>query len=136
MYKLRTCIAVLVVAAMAAPAAAGLLDAFTGALTWTVELAVLLAQKQPRLKEIYLSHFGANGPAGVLHPNLTVSPSGDVSAVAIEEDSIGDAAFAEAIRKEVLTWDMPETTWNMTLGFDLEFDPARDLYGVDAKVED
>jgi len=136
MYKLRACIAVLVVAALAAPAAAGLLDAFTGALTWTVELAVLLAQKQPRLKELYLSHFGAGGPAGTLHPNLTVSPGGDVSAVVIEEDSIGDAAFAEAVRKEILTWDMPETTWNMTLGFDLEFDPARDLYGVDAKIEE
>jgi hypothetical protein len=136
MYKLRACIALLVVAALAAPAAAGLLDAFTGALTWTVELAVLLAQKQPRLKELYLSHFGAGGPAGVLHPNLTVSPSGDVSAVVIEEDSIGDAAFAEAVRKEILTWDMPETTWSMTLGFDLEFDPARNLYGVDAKIEE
>jgi hypothetical protein len=136
MYKLRACIAILVVAALAAPAAAGLLDAFTGALTWTVELAVLLAQKQPRMKEIYLSHFGSSGPAGVLHPNLTISPEGDVSAVAIEEDSIGDAAFAAAMHDEILTWKMPETTWNMTLGFDLEFDPARDLYGVDAKVED
>ena len=136
MYKLRACIALLVVAALAAPAAAGLLDAFTGALTWTVELAVLLAQKQPRLKELYLSHFGAGGPAGVLHPNLTVSPSGDVSAVVIEEDTVGDAAFAEAVRAEILTWKMPETTWDMKLGFDLEFDPARDLYGVDAKVEE
>jgi hypothetical protein len=136
MYRLRAYIAVLVVAAMAVPAAAGLLDAFTGALTWTVELAVLLAQKQPRLKELYISHFGSSGPTGVLHPNLTVSPGGDVSAVVIEEDSIGDAAFAEAVRKEILTWDMPETTWNMELGFDLEFDPARDLYGVDAEIEE
>jgi hypothetical protein len=88
------------------------------------------------LKEIYLAHFGAGGPAGVLHPNLTISPEGDVSAVVIEEDSIGDAAFAEAVRKEILSWDMPETTWNMTLGFDLEFDPARDLYGVDAEIEE
>ena len=136
MYRLRAYIALLLVAALAAPAAAGLLDAFTGALVWTVELAVLLAQKQPRLKELYLSHFGAGGPAGVLHPNLTVSPSGDVSAVVIEEDTVGDAAFAEAVRAEILTWKMPETTWNMKLGFDLEFDPARDLYGVDAKVEE
>jgi hypothetical protein len=125
----------LVVAALAAPAAAGLLDAFTGALTWTVELAALLAQKQPRLKELYLAHFGSSGPAGTLHPKLTVSPEGEVTAVELEEDTFGDAAFAESIRAEIRTWKMPQTTWNMQLGFDLEFDPARDLYGVDAKVE-
>lgn len=136
MYRLRAHIAVLVVAAMAAPAAAGLLDAFTGALTWTVELAVLLAQKQPRLKELYLSHFGSSGPAGVIHPNLTVAADGTVTAVEVEEDTVGDAAFAEAVRAEILTWKMPETTWNMKLGFDLEFDPARGLYGVDAKIEE
>jgi len=135
MNRLRAFIAVIVVVAVAAPAAAGLLDAFTGALTWTVELAVLLAQKQPRLKELYLSHFGSSGPAGVIHPNLTVAADGTVTAVEIEEDSIGDAAFAEAVRAEIRTWKMPDTTWNMELGFDLEFDPAQGLYGVDAKTE-
>ena len=127
---------VLLIAAVVAPAAAGFWDALTGALSWTVELAVLLAQKQPRLKEIYLSHFGADGPAGPLHPNLTVGADGVVTAVEIESDTIGNPAFAEAIREEVLTWDMPGSTWDMKLGFDLEFDPARDLYGVDAKVEE
>jgi len=124
------------IAAVVAPAAAGLLDALTGALSWTVELAVLLAKKQPRLKEIYLSHFGADGPAGTLHPNLTIASDGAVTAVEIESDTIGDPAFAEAIREEILTWDMPDSTWDMELGFDLEFDPARDLYGVDAEVEE
>ena len=124
------------IAAVVAPAAAGLLDALTGALSWTVELAVLLAKKQPRLKEVYLSHFGADGPAGTLHPNLTIAADGTVTAVEIESDAIGDPAFAEAIREEILTWDMPDSTWDMELGFDLEFDPARDLYGVDAEVEE
>ena len=124
------------IAAVVAPAAAGLLDALTGALSWTVELAVLLAKKQPRLKEVYLSHFGADGPAGTLHPNLTIAADGTVTAVEIESDAIGDPAFAEAIREEILTWDMPDSTWDMGLGFDLEFDPARDLYGVDAEVEE
>jgi hypothetical protein len=55
--------------------------------------------------------------------------------VELEEDTLGDAAFAEAVRAEIRTWQMPKTTWNMQLGFDLEFDPARGLYGVDAKVE-
>jgi hypothetical protein len=59
-----------------------------------------------------------------------------VTAVEIESDTIGDAAFAEAIREEVLTWEMPGSTWNMELGFDLEFDPARDLYGVDVEIEE
>lgn len=136
MRSLRKYVAVFVLAVIAAPAAAGLLDALTGALSWTVELAVLLAQKEPRLKQIYLSHFGADGPAGMLHPNLSVAADGTVNAVEIEEDTIGDAAFAEAIRKEVLTWEMPASTRNMELGFDLEFDPARDLYGVEAEVED
>jgi hypothetical protein len=136
MRNLRKYVAVFVLAVIAAPAAAGLLDALTGALSWTVELAVLLAQKEPRLKRIYLSHFGADGPVGMLHPNLSVAADGTVNAVEIEEDTIGDAAFAEAIRKEVLTWEMPESTWSMELGFDLEFDPARDLYGVEAEVED
>ena len=132
----RVLLTVLLIAAVVAPAAAGFWDALTGALSWTVELAVLLAQKQPRLKEIYLSHFGADGPVGTLHPNLTIAADGTVTAVEIESDTIGDPAFAEAIREEVLTWDMPGSTWDMELGFDLEFDPARDLYGVDAKVEE
>jgi hypothetical protein len=136
MAKAKILLTALLIAAVVAPAAAGLLDALTGALSWTVELAVLLAQKQPRLKQIYLSHFGASGPAGTLHPNLTVAADGTVTAVEIESDTIGDAAFAEAIRKEVLTWEMPSSTWNMELGFDLEFDPARDLYGVDAEIEE
>jgi hypothetical protein len=136
MHKLRALGAVIVVAALVAPAAAGLLDAFTGALTWTVELAALLAQKQPRLKDLYLSHFGAGGPAGVLHPQLKVAADGTVNAVEIEEDGIGDAAFAEAVRAEIRTWKMPKTTWNMELGFDLEFDPGRGLYGVDVKAEE
>ncbi len=136
MARARVLLTVLLLAAVVAPAAAGFWDALTGALSWTVELAVLLAQKQPRLKEIYLSHFGADGPAGTLHPNLTIAADGTVTAVEIESDTIGDPAFAEAIREEVLTWDMPSSTWDMTLGFDLEFDPARDLYGVDAKVEE
>jgi hypothetical protein len=134
--KARVFLTVLLIAAVVAPAVAGLLDALTGALSWTVELAVLLAQKQPRLKQLYLSHFGADGPAGTLHPNLTVAGDGAVTAVVIESDTIGDAAFAEAIRKEVLTWKMPGSTWDMELGFDLEFDPARDLYGVDAEIEE
>ena len=136
MAKARMLLTALLIAAVVAPAAAGLLDALTGALSWTVELAVLLAQKQPRLKQIYLSHFGADGPAGTLHPNLTITVDGTVTAVEIESDTIGDAAFAEAIRKEVLTWEMPGSTWNMELGFDLEFDPARDLYGVDVEIEE
>jgi hypothetical protein len=136
MAKARMLLTALLIAAVVAPAAAGLLDALTGALSWTVELAVLLAQKQPRLKQIYLSHFGAGGPAGTLHPNLTIAADGTVTAVEIESDTIGDAAFAEAIRKEVLTWEMPGSTWNMELGFDLEFDPARDLYGVDVEIEE
>ncbi len=136
MNSLRKYIAVFVLAVIAAPAAAGLLDALTGALSWTVELAVLLAQKEPRLKQIYLSRFGADGPAGMLHPNLSVAADGTVNAVTIEEDTMGDAVFAEAIRKEILTWKMPESTWNMELGFDLEFDPARDLYGVEAEVDE
>jgi len=136
MVRARTFLTVLLIAAVVAPAAAGLLDALTGALSWTVELAVLLAKKQPRLKEIYLSHFGADGPAGALHPNLTIASDGAVTAVEIESDTIGDPAFAEAIREEILTWDMPDSTWDMELGFDLEFDPARDLYGVDAEVEE
>lgn len=136
MAKARVFLTVLLIAAVVAPAVAGLLDALTGALSWTVELAVLLAQKQPRLKQLYLSHFGADGPAGTLHPNLTVAGDGAVTAVVIESDTIGDAAFAEAIRKEVLTWKMPGSTWDMELGFDLEFDPARDLYGVDAEIEE
>lgn len=136
MVKARMFLTALLIAAVVAPAAAGLLDALTGVLSWTVELAVLLAQKQPRLKQIYLSHFGADGPAGTLHPNLTIAADGTVTAVEIESDTIGDAAFAEAVRKEVLTWEMPSSTWNMELGFDLEFDPARDLYGVDVEIEE
>ena len=136
MARARVFITALLIAAVVAPAAAGFFDALAGALSWTVELAVLLAQKQPRLKEIYLSHFGADGPVGTLHPNLTIGADGVVSAVDIESDTIGDAAFAAAIREEILTWKMPSSTWDMTLGFDLEFDPARDLYGVDAKVEE
>ncbi len=136
MAKVRTFLTVLLIAAVVAPAAAGFLDALTGALSWTVELAVLLAQKQPRLKQIYLSHFGADGPAGTLHPNLTIAGDGAVTAVEIESDTIGDAAFAGAIREEILTWKMPSSTWDMELGFDLEFDPARDLYGVDAEIEE
>jgi len=136
MAKTRVFLTVLLIAAVVAPAAAGFWDALTGALSWTVELAVLLAKEQPRMKEIYLSHFGADGPAGTLHPNLTVGADGVVTAVEIESDTIGDAAFAGAIREEILTWDMPGSTWDMKLGFDLEFDPARDLYGVDAKIEE
>lgn len=136
MAKFKLSLTFLLIAAVAAPAAAGLLDALTGALSWTVELAVLLAQKQPRLKQIYLSHFGADGPSGTLHPNLTIAADGAVTAVSVEADTIGDDAFAEAVREEILTWEMPASTWNMELGFDLEFDPARDLYGVDAEIEE
>lgn len=136
MAKARVFITALLIAAVVAPAAAGLFDALAGALSWTVELAVLLAQKQPRLKEIYLSHFGAGGPVGVLHPNLTIGAGGAVTAVDIESDTIGDPAFAAAISEEILTWQMPNSTWDMTLGFDLEFDPSRDLYGVDAEIEE
>jgi hypothetical protein len=136
MAKARAFLTVLLIAAVVAPAVAGFWDALTGALSWTVELAVLLAKKQPRLKQLYLSRFGADGPAGTLHPNLTVGAEGNVTAVEIESDTIGDPAFAEAMREEILTWTMPSSTWDMELGFDLEFDPARDLYGVDAKVEE
>lgn len=136
MTKARAFLTVLLIAAVVAPAVAGFLDALTGALSWTVELAVLLAKKQPRMKEIYLSHFGPDGPAGTLHPSLTVGTDGVVAAVEIESDTIGDPAFAKAIREEILTWTMPSSTWDMELGFDLEFDPARDLYGVDAEVEE
>lgn len=136
MARARTFLTVLLIAAAVAPAAAGLLNALTGALSWTVELAVLLAKKQPQLKQLYLSHFGADGPAGTLYPNLTITGDGAVTAVEIESDTIGDAAFAEAIREEILTWKMPVSTRDMELGFDLEFDPARDLYGVDADVKE
>jgi len=128
-------VAAALVLAVAAPAAAGLLDALTGALSWTVELAVLLAEKKPRLKEIYLSHFGPGGPAGTVHPNLTVEADGTVTAAEIEEDDFGNAAFAAALREELLTWKMPQATCGMQVGFDLEFDPARDLYGADVQVE-
>jgi hypothetical protein len=103
----------------------------TGALSWTVELAALLAEKQPRLKELYIARFGAAGPAGTLHPNLTINADGSVAAVAMESDGIGDAAFASAVQNEIKTWQMPKTTWSMTLGFDLEFDPSRGVYGVE-----
>jgi hypothetical protein len=135
MRRYRLIVAVALVLAVAAPAAAGLLDALTGALAWTVELAVILAEKKPRLKEIYLSHFGAAGPAGTVHPNLTVAEDGTVLAAEIERDDFGNAAFAEAIRQELLTWTMPQATWGMEVGFDLEFDPSRDLYGADVQVE-
>jgi hypothetical protein len=107
------------------------MDAFMGALNWTVELAALLAEKQPRLKTVYLERYGADGPAGVMHPSLTIAHDGAVEALAWERDDFGDAAFAAALKGEILTWDMPDTTAGMTLGFDLEFDPNRGLYGVD-----
>jgi hypothetical protein len=135
MSRLKTFVAVALVLAMVGPAAAGFFDALAGAIAWTAELAVLLAEKKPRLKEIYLAHFGPSGPTGVLHPSLTVAGDGTVTAAVIEEDEIGDAAFAEDVRQELLTWKMPKSTWDMTLGFDLEFDPSRDLYGADVEVE-
>ncbi len=131
----RFYIAVLVAVALAAPAAAGFFDALAGALGWTVELAALLAQKEPRLKEIYLTRFGPGGPAGTLHPSLTVAADGTVAAVDIETDTVGDADFARALSDEIRTWNMPETTYSMTLGFDLTFDPARELYGVAVEAE-
>lgn len=119
----------------AAPAAAGLFDALVGGLTWTVELAALLADRQPRLKQIYLSHYGADGPAGTVHPSLTVTSERKVTAVAWERDDFGNAAFLSDLEAEILTWRMPESAAAMTLGFDLEFDPGRGLYGVDIKKE-
>ncbi len=128
--------AALVAAFCAAAAAhAGFFDALAGALTWTAELAVLLAAKEPRLKELYLARYGPDGPAGTVHPTLTINADGAVTAVAIEKNSFGDDAFGADLAEEIHTWRMPETTWNMTLGFDLEFDPRRDLYGADVEVE-
>jgi len=120
---------------IAAPAAAGFFDALVGGLTWTVELAALLADKQPHLKQIYLRHFGADGPAGTIHPNLTVTANREVTEVTWDRDDFGNAAFLADLEKEILTWQMPKSAAAMTLGFDMEFDPGRDLYGVDVKKE-
>jgi len=127
-------VACMLLLALAAPAAAGFFDALTGALSWTVELAALLAAKQPRLKAVYLAHYGADGPAGTVHPTLTVGPDGAVKDVVWESDTLGNAAFTADLAREIRTWKMPQTTWNMKLGFDLEFDPGRDLFGVDVSA--
>lgn len=129
--KTKLAIVAVLSAALVAPAAAGFAEALAGALGWTVELAVILASHQPRLKEMYLDHFGPNGPSGVIHPTLTVVAGGGVTDVKIESDTLGDEAFAEAIRNEVGTWKMPESAANMTLGFDLTFDPEQGIYGVE-----
>jgi hypothetical protein len=128
-------LAVLLVLAFAAPAAAGFFDALVGGLTWTVELAALLADKQPHLKQIYLRHYGGDGPAGTVHPSLTVTANREVTNVTWERDDFGNAAFLADLEAEILTWQMPESAAAMTLGFDLEFDPGRGLYGVDIKKE-
>jgi hypothetical protein len=125
-----------VAAALLAAAAwgGGLADIFAGTLSWVVELAAFLAAKQPRLEEIYRDRYGAAGPTGVLHPSVTTDGDGRVKTLRWEKDTVGDAAFTAALESEIRSWKFPASMAAMTLGFDLEFDPERGVYGVDTSA--
>jgi len=136
MITVRRRIVCAVATALVAAAAwgGGLADIFAGTLSWVVELAAFLAAKQPRLEEIYRDRYGATGPTGVLHPSLTTDADGRVATLQWEKDTVGDGAFAAALESEIRSWEFPASMASMTLGFDLEFDPGRGVYGVDTSA--
>ncbi len=113
-----------------------LIEGLGEAVNWTVEFTIFLASHKDEMKRAYHDYYGATADIkGAMDMYIHIDGSGNIVESKASNSTMG-TGFTKLLEIEILTWAAPEKLYNteMTIGF--QFDPAADIYGVDATYEE
>ncbi|MCP4231308.1 MAG: hypothetical protein GY771_14325 [bacterium] len=105
------------------------------AVNWTVEFAVFLASHKEDMKRVYHGYYGNSAEiAGTMDIYMRIDGAGNIVETKAFDSTMGNG-FTTLLEGEILTWTAPEKLYNNEITIGLQFDPAADIYGVDATYE-
>jgi hypothetical protein len=105
------------------------------AVNWTVEFTVFLASHKEDMKRVYHGYYGNSAEiAGTMDMYMRIDGTGNIVETKASNSTMG-TGFTTLLEGEILTWKAPEKLYNNEISIGLQFDPATDIYGVDATYE-
>jgi len=106
------------------------------AINWTVEFTIFLASHKDDMKRIYHDYYGNTADIkGTMDMYIRIDDAGNVVGSKASDSTMGNG-FTKLLEVEILTWTAPEKLRNNEMIIGLQFDPAADIYGVDATYEE
>jgi hypothetical protein len=106
------------------------------AVNWTVEFTIFLASHKDEMKRAYHDYYGATADIeGTMDMYMRVDGSGNIVESKAFDSTMGNG-FTKLLEVEILTWSATEKLYNTEMTIGLQFDPAADIYGVDATYEE
>ena len=68
--------------------------------------------------------------------HLSIAADGSIPEAWITDSTFGNPAFEDATTRAATTWTAPEKLRDMELSYELRYDPAAGIYGIDVTVEE
>lgn len=113
-----------------------LIEGLGEAVNWTVGFTVFLASHKDEMKRAYHDYYGSTADiTGTMDMYMRIDDLGNIVESKAFDSTMG-SGFTKLLEVEILTWSAPEKLHNTELTIGLQFDPAADIYGVDATYEE
>jgi len=106
------------------------------AINWTVEFTIFLASHKEDMKRVYHNYYGNTAEIkGTMDMYIKIDDTGSIVESKAFDSTMGNG-FTKLLEIEILTWTASEKLHNNEMTIGLQFNPAADIYGVDATYDE